>query len=125
VSGSLRIKGEALDGRVLADVLNPRVAVDSSAAILEKLFRNLGSFDLTLSIGGTLDQSSIGLSSSATKTLTSGLDNFVQTELKGLQNGIRNAISSRIDKDLTPARNETSALEKLIQGELSSRLGRI
>jgi uncharacterized protein (TIGR03545 family) len=125
VSGSLRIKGEALDGRVLADVLNPRVAVDSSAAILENLFRNLGSFDLALSIGGTLDQPSIGLSSSATKTLTSGLENLVQTELKGLQNGIRNAISSRVDKDLTPARNETSALEKLIQGELSSRLGRI
>jgi uncharacterized protein (TIGR03545 family) len=125
VNGSLRIKGDALDGRMLADVLNPRVAVDSSAAILENLFRNLGSFDLILSIGGTLDQPSIGLSSSAAKTLTSGLENLVQTELKGLQNGIRNAISSRIDKDLTPARNETSGLEKLIQGELSSRLGRI
>jgi len=43
--------------------------------------------------------------------------------MKGLQDGIRNVISSRVDKDLTPARNETGNLEKLIQGELSSRLG--
>jgi uncharacterized protein (TIGR03545 family) len=123
VNGSLRVKGEALDGRVLMDVLNPKVTVGSSAAILDNLFKNMGSFDISLSIGGTLDQPSLGLSSSATKTLTSGLENLVQKEMKGLQDGIRNAISSRVDKDLTPARNETSNLEKLIQGEFSSRLG--
>jgi uncharacterized protein (TIGR03545 family) len=122
VNGSLRVKGDALDGRVLMDVFNPKVTVESSAAILENLFKNMGSFDVSLSIGGTLDQPSIGLSSSATKTLTSGLENLVQKEMKGLQDGIRNAISSRVDKDLIPARNETSNLEKLIQGELSSRL---
>jgi hypothetical protein len=122
VNGSLRVKGDALDGRVLMDVFNPKVTVESSAAILENLFKNMGSFDVSLSIGGTLDQPSIGLSSSATKTLTSGLENLVQKEMKGLQDGIRNAISSRVDKDLVPARNETSNLEKLIQGELSSRL---
>jgi hypothetical protein len=123
VNGSLRVKGDALDGRVLMDVLYPKVTVGSTAAILGDLFKNMGSFDVTLSIGGTLDQPSIGLSSSATKTLTSGLENLVQREMKGLQDGIRNAISSRVDKDITPARNETSNLEKLIQGELSSRLG--
>jgi uncharacterized protein (TIGR03545 family) len=123
VNGSLRVKGEALDGRVLMDVLNPKVTVGSSAAILDNLFKNMGSFDISLSIGGTLDQPSLGLSSSATKTLTSGLENLVQKEMKGSQDGIRNAISSRVDKDLTPARNETSNLEKLIQGEFSSRLG--
>jgi hypothetical protein len=123
VNGSLRVKGEALDGRVLLDVLNPRVAVGSSAAILGDLLKNMGSFDLSLAIGGTLDQPSIDLSSSATKTLTSGLENLVQREMKGLQDGIRNVISSRIDKDLTTNRNEVSGLEKLIQGELSSRLG--
>ena len=123
VNGSLGVKGEALDGRVLLDVLNPKVSVGSSAAILGDLFKNMGSFDISLSIGGTLDQPSIGLSSSATKALTSGLENLVQKEMKGLQDGIRNVISSRVDKDLTPARNETGNLEKLIQGELSSRLG--
>jgi uncharacterized protein (TIGR03545 family) len=123
VNGSLRVKGDALDGRVLMDVLNPKVTVGSSAAILENLFKNMGSFDISLAIGGSLDQPSLGLSSSATKTLTSGLENLVQKEMKGLQDGIRNAISSRVDKDLTPARNETGNLEKLIQGELSSRLG--
>jgi len=123
VKGSLGVKGEALEGRVLLDVLNPKVAVGSSAAILGDLLKNLGSFDLSLSIGGTLDQPSIGLSSSATKTLTSGLENLVRKEMKGLQDGIKNVISSRVDKDLTTNRNEVSGLEKLIQGELSSRLG--
>jgi uncharacterized protein (TIGR03545 family) len=123
VNGSLGVKGEALDGRVLLNVLNPKVAVESSAAILGDLFKNMGSFDLSLAIGGTLDQPSLGLSSSATKTLTSGLENLVQKEMKGLQDGIKNVISSRVDKDLTANRNEVSGLEKLIQGELSSRLG--
>jgi len=123
IKGSLGVKGEALDGRILLDVLNPKVAVASSAAILGDLLKNMGSFDLLLSIGGSLDQPSIGLSSSATKTLTSGLENLVQKEMKGLQDGIKNVISSRMDKDLTANRNEVSGLEKLIQGELSSRLG--
>ncbi len=123
VNGSLGVKGEALDGRVLLDVLNPKVAVGSSAAILGDLLKNMGSFNLSLAIGGTLDQPSLGLSSSATKTLTSGLENLVQKEMKGLQDGIKNVISSRVDKDLTANRNEVSGLEKLIQGELSSRLG--
>jgi uncharacterized protein (TIGR03545 family) len=123
VNGSLSVKGEALGGRVLLEVLNPKVAVGSSAAILGDLLKNMGSFDLSLAIGGTLDQPSIGLSSSATKTLTSGLENLVQKEMKGLQDGIKNVISSRVDKDLAVNRNEVSGLEKLIQGELSSRLG--
>ncbi len=122
VNGSLRAKGDALDGHVLIDVLNPKVTVGSSAAILGDLFKNMGSFDVTLTIGGTLDQPSLGLSSSATKTLTAGLENLVQSELKGLQNGIRTAISSRLDKDVTPASNQVNSLEKLIQGEISSRL---
>ncbi len=123
VNGSLRAKGERLDGRVLLDVLNPKVAVESSAAILADLLKNLGSFDLSLTIGGTLDQPSLGLSSSATKTLSAGLENLVQKEMRGLQDGIKNIISSRIDKDLTTNKDELSGLEKLIRGELSSRLG--
>jgi uncharacterized protein (TIGR03545 family) len=123
VNGSLHVKGDALDGRVLLDVLNPKVTVESSAAILGDLFRNMGPFDVSLSIGGTLDQPSIGLTSSATRTLASGLENLVKNEMKGLQDGLKSAISSRVDKDLIPAKDETSGLEKLIQGELSSRLG--
>ena len=123
VNGSLGVKGEALDGRVLLNVLNPKVAVGPSAAILGDLFKNMGSFDLSLAIGGTLDQPSMGLSSSATKVLSSGLENLVQKEMKGLQDGIKNVISSRTDKDFAANRNEVSGLEKLIQGELSSRLG--
>jgi hypothetical protein len=40
-----------------------------------------------------------------------------------LQDGIKNVISSRVDKDLTANGNAVNGLEKLIQGELSSRVG--
>lgn len=122
VNGDLRVKGETLDGLVQVNVLNPKVTVGPAAAFLGDLLKNMGSFDVTLSVGGTLDQPSLGLSSSATKSLTSGLENLVQNEMKGLQTGIRNAISSRVDKNLPAARNEVGSLEKTIQGELSSRL---
>lgn len=123
VNGSLRAKGDALKGRVLIDVRRPKVAVGSTAAILADLFKDMGSFNVALSIGGTLDQPSMSLSSSATKTLASGLRNLVQRKLKGIQNDIRKAISSRGDKDKTAASSETNSLEKLVQGELSDRLG--
>lgn len=123
VNGSLSVKGDALKGRVLVDVGRPKVAVGSTAAILADLFKNMGSFNVALSIGGTLDQPSMSLSSSATKTLASGLQNLVQQKLKGIQNDIRKAISSRVDKDKTAASSETNSLEKLVQGELSDRLG--
>ncbi len=123
VNASLRVKGEALEGRVLLDIFDPKIAVGPSAALLEDLFKNMGSFDLSLSIGGTLDRPVLSLSSSATKTLTAKLEAMVEGKMKALQNEIRNAISSRIEGDLATQRNEVSNFEKWIREELTARLG--
>jgi uncharacterized protein (TIGR03545 family) len=123
LNGSLHIRGDALDGRIRADVQNPKVSVASTASILADLFKNLGTFDVTLLIGGTLDQPNMTLSSSATQALASGLGNIVQTRLKGVQNEIRKAIASRVNTDLSTSTQQTGDLEKFIQKELSSRLG--
>jgi uncharacterized protein (TIGR03545 family) len=122
VNGYLNVKGEALKGRAVVDVLRPKVTVGSSATILADLFKNMGSFDVTISIDGTLDQPSMSLSSSATKALTSGLQNLVQPQISKIQNDVKKAIASRVDGDITTAGRETDTLEKVIQGELSKRL---
>jgi len=98
------------------------VTVGSSATLLADLFKNMGSFDVTISIDGTLDQPSMSLSSSATKTFTSGLKNLVQPQISKIQNDVKNAIASQVDGDITTAGRETDTLEKLIQGELSKRI---
>ena len=123
LNGSLHIRGDALDGRVRVDVQNPKVSVASTASILADLFKNLGTFDVTLFIGGTLDQPSMTLSSSATQALAPGLENIVRTRLKGIENEIRDAIASRVNPDLSTSTQQTGDLEKFIQKELSSRLG--
>jgi len=122
IKGSLGAKGDALNGQVTVDVRNPKVDVGSTATVLADLFKNMGSFDITMTIGGTLDQPSMALSSSAGKSLASGLENIVQARLKGLQDDLKKTIASRLDKDLNMANTENANLEKLIQGELSSRL---
>ena len=123
IKGSLGAKGDTLNGQVSIDVRNPKVSVGPSAAVLSDLFKNMGAFDITLTIGGTLDQPSLAFSSSASKTLASGLENVVQTKLKGIQDDIKKTIASRVDKDLKGAAGENGNLEKFVQGELSSRLG--
>ncbi|RLB07995.1 MAG: hypothetical protein DRG50_01170 [Deltaproteobacteria bacterium] len=123
VNGYLRAKEDALKGRVLLEVHRPKVAVGAKAAILADLFKNMGSFNLIISIDGTLDQPSMTLSSSATKTLASGLQNLIKPKLKGVEKDIKKAIDSQLKGDLKAASRETDVLEKLIQNELSSRLG--
>ncbi len=64
----------------------------------------------------------MSLSSSASESLASGLQNLVRTELKGIQSGIKKAIASRVDPDMTTAGGETDALEEGILGELTGRV---
>jgi uncharacterized protein (TIGR03545 family) len=120
--GDLRARGENLEGRVRIAVSQPKVEVGSSAAVLAGLFQNLGSFDVVLSIGGTLNQPSLRLSSSAVPTLSSGLQRIVGSELKGVQEDIQKAIASRLGPEMGTTNQELSALEKWVQEELSSRL---
>jgi hypothetical protein len=67
----------------------------------------------------------MALSSTAEKTLASGLENIIQTRVKGIQDDLKNMIASRVDKDFKVANGETMDFEKLIQGGLSSRLGSV
>jgi len=125
INGSLGAQKEALKGQVTINVLNPKIVAGATALILADLFKNMGSFDVTVTIGGTLDQPSLTLSSNAEKILASGLENIIQTQLKGIQDDLKKMIASRVDKDFNAANVETIALEKLIQGGLSSRLSSV
>jgi uncharacterized protein (TIGR03545 family) len=125
INGYLGVQKEALKGQVSINVLNPKIVANEAAPILAELFKNMGSFDVTMTIGGTLDQPSLTLSSNAEKTLASGLENIVQTRLKGIQGDLKKIIASRVDKDFNTANVETIALEKFVQGDLSSRLSSV
>lgn len=122
INGGLRARGEDLDGRVRINVSQPKVEVSSSVTVLEGLFKNLGSFDLTLAIGGTLGRPSLSLSSSAIPALSSGLQRALSTELRGIQEDLKKAIASRLAPEMGKTRQELSLLEKWMQEELSSRL---
>jgi uncharacterized protein (TIGR03545 family) len=125
IVGHLGVKEGTLNGQVSVNVLNPKIVVGATAPILTDLFKNMGSFDVTMKIGGTIDQPSLTLSSNAEKTLASGLENVIQTRLKGIQDDLKNMIASRVDKDFNAANADTMDLEKLIQGGLSSRLSSV
>ena len=122
INSSLRAIGENLEGRVAMIILNPKVTVGPEASILADLFKNIDAFDIIISIGGTLNQPSLTLSSSLTNTLGSRLQNVFRNKLKGLRANLRKAIASRISKDLKEAGRDTDSLEKLVMENLSERL---
>ena len=122
ISSNIRSIGEKLEGRVAMIIQNPEVTVGPEASILRSIFKNIETFDVIISIGGTLNQPSLTLSSSLTNTLGSRLQNVFQNKLKGLRTNLRKAIASRIDKDLKAAGRDTDFLEKLVLENLSERL---
>ncbi|MEA1935782.1 MAG: TIGR03545 family protein [Thermodesulfobacteriota bacterium] len=122
VNSNLQVSGENLKGRVLLIVRKPEVTVESEASILAGLFKNIGTFDVGISIAGTLDQPSMTLSSSLTKTLESRFQSIVQKEMGGLQNNLKKAIASRLDKDLKEGSRDTDTLEKSVLDSLADRL---
>jgi len=122
INSNLRAIGEKLEGRVAMIIQNPKVTVGPEASILGNLFKNIETFDVIISIGGTLNQPSLTLSSSLTNTLGSRLQNVFRNKLKGLRTNLRKAIASRIDKDLKEAGRDTDSLEKLVLENLSERL---
>jgi uncharacterized protein (TIGR03545 family) len=122
VNGSMRARGEELRGRVRLGIGQPQVHVGPKAAVLEGLFKNMGPFDVALEIGGTLEQPSLGLSSSATQILSSGLQKIVSTQSAGVQEEVRKAIASRVGPQTEASKRELGTLEGWIRGELESRL---
>lgn len=122
VDAGLQIKGENLGGQVLVSIRQPKVEVGSEARILTDLFNNLGPFEVKLSISGTLNQPVMGLTSSATKTLSAALKKILHTQQKEIRQNLKKAINARIDKKLLTANDEADTLERRILSELSSRL---
>jgi uncharacterized protein (TIGR03545 family) len=122
VNGRLEIQGEALDGQILMGVREPRVEVGSEASLLANVFKNLASFDVTLSIGGTLDGPVMRLTSPAIGGLSTALQNTLKAELSGTRESLKKMIDARVDGELLQANQETDRFETEILGELSSRL---
>lgn len=122
VDASLQITDEKLDGQARVSVREANVEVGSEAGLLADLFKNLGPFEVNLSIGGTLDQPVMGLTSSATKTLSAPLQRIFRTKQKELRRTLKRAINARINRELSVANDEVDAYERRILDELSSRL---
>jgi uncharacterized protein (TIGR03545 family) len=122
MNSGLKMHGGSIEGRTVLTVLNPEVAVGSKAAAFKDLFKNTGPFDVFISIGGTLEQPSMALSSSLTKTLKSGLENIVREKLSGLEKNIKTYIATRVDAEREKADSETNSLEKSINGTIAERL---
>jgi uncharacterized protein (TIGR03545 family) len=122
VNGRLQVQGEALDGQILMGVREPRVEVGSGASLLANAFKNLGSFDVTLSIAGTLDEPVMGLTSPAIGGLSTALQNTLKAELSGTRESLKKVIDARVDGEVLQANQETDRFETQILGELSSRL---
>ncbi|MBN2254218.1 MAG: hypothetical protein JW736_00775, partial [Deltaproteobacteria bacterium] len=122
MNSGLKMHGESIEGSTVLTVLNPEVAVGSKAAAFENLFKNTGPFDVIISIGGTLEQPSLSLSSSLTKTLESGLKTIVREKLSGLEKNIKTSIAARVDAERDKADSETNSLEKSINGIIAERL---
>ena len=122
VNSNLRADGENLKGRVVLTVLDSKITVGTEASTLTDLFKNIGAFDVVVSISGTLDQPLMSLSSSLTNTLESRFQSIVQKEMKGLQGNLKKAIASSLDKDLKESSSDTDALEKSVLGSLAGRL---
>lgn len=122
VNSDLHVSGENLNGRVRMTIQEPEVTVASEASVLAGLFKNIGSFDIAISIAGTLDQPSMTLSSSLANTLDSRFQSIVQKEMGDVQNNLEKAIASRLDKDLKEGSHDTDALEKSVMDSISDRL---
>ncbi|MBW2558939.1 MAG: TIGR03545 family protein [Deltaproteobacteria bacterium] len=122
MDSNLRVSGENLEGRFLLTISEPKIIVGKEAAILTEVFRNIGTFDVVISIGGTLDQPSMAFSSSLTDTLQSRLKNVAQKEMAALQGGLKKAIASSLDKDLKESSMETDGFEKSVLGDITGRL---
>ncbi|MBN2569967.1 MAG: TIGR03545 family protein [Deltaproteobacteria bacterium] len=122
VKSDVKVMGENLNGRVYLTVNNPTFDVGQEAAVLKNLFQNTGTFDIDISLSGTLDNISVSLSSSLAGMIRTKLGDIVQEQLGGFENRLRDAMASRIQKQMIDSIRETNSLEDFILGQLSERI---
>ncbi len=122
VNSDLHVSGENLNGRVRMTIRDPEVTVAPEASVLAGLFKNIGPFDIAISIAGTLDQPSMTMSSSLTNTLKSRFQGIIKKEMGDVQNNLKQAIASRLQKDLKEGKSDTDTLEKSVMDSIGDRL---
>ncbi len=122
VKSDVHVSGENLNGNVRMIIREPEVAVAPEASLLESLFKNIGAFNIVISIAGTLDRPSMTLSSSLTNTLNSRFQGIVKREMGDVEQSLKKAISSRLEKDLKESSSDTDNLEKSVMGSITDRL---
>lgn len=118
----VHVRGENLKGRVYLTVANPTFDVGPEAAMLKDLFQNIGTFDITISLSGTLENISMSLSSSLADMMRTKFRDIIQNQMGGIKNNLKNVITSRINNDLMDSIRDTDSLENTILGQLSERM---
>lgn len=118
----VRITGEALDGRVSLTVANPVFDVGPEAALLKNVFKNIGTFDVAISLGGTLDAVTMSLSSSLAGMMRTKLKDIVQDRLGDIESKLKGVIASRIHETRIQSMQDTDSLETAILNQLSERM---
>ena len=118
----IQVRGENIDGRVHLTVTNPAFDVGPEAAVLKDIFQNIGTFDVDISLSGTLDNISMSLSSSLAGMMRTKLRNIIQDQMGGIESKLKNIIASRIHNNLIDSTRDTDSLEDTILGQLSERI---
>lgn len=122
LDSTLSVSGENLEGSFLLTISEPKITIGQEASVLTEVFKDIGAFDVIISIGGTLDQPSMALSSSLADTLQSRLEGVVQKGMKALQGSLKKAIASSVNKDLKKISVETDGIEKSVLENITGRL---
>ena len=118
----VRITGDAVDGRVSLTVSNPVFDVGPDAAILKHVFEGIGTFDVALSLGGTLDNVSLSVSSSLADMLRQKLRKIMQNQLGDIESKLKDIIASRIHDTIIQSIDDTDSLETVILNRLTERM---
>ena len=118
----VQVKGENLKGRVHLTVTRPTFEVGPEAAVLKNLFQDIGTFDIDISLSGTLDNLSMSLSSSLAGMIRTKLRDIIQDQMGGIESKLKDIIASRIHDNLTDSIRDTDSLEDTIMGQLSERM---
>lgn len=118
----VQVKGENLKGRVYFTVLNPIFDIGPEADMLKDLFQNIGTFDITISLSGTLENVSMSLSSSLAGMMRTRLKDIIQNQMEGIENKLMDIIASRIHDNIIDSIRDTDSLEDTVLGQLSERI---
>ena len=118
----IHIKGENLKGHVYCAVINPLFDIGPEADILKDIFQDIGTFNITISLSGTLDNISMSLTSSLADMIRTDLKEIIQNQIGEIENQLKDIIAWRIYDNMIDSIRDTDSLEDRIFAELSKRI---